>query len=115
MRLFVRAFSLQCYLQIFVKYLLNILYLDERLSAEWTQIAKKLCFSTLDEVRSVCLDDFHFTIFKTMSAVEVFFHTFQFFVNSKVTNSSALIEFAQEQVLLYAVEVRIRFFLNCLH
>lgn len=96
---------------VYLQYLLNITYLDERLcSPQWTSITGNLCFKILDEVRSVCIDDFHFTIFKTMSAVEVFFRTFKFFVNSKTSNISALIEFGQEQILLYAVEVRICIF-----
>lgn len=45
-----------------------------------------------------------------MSAVEIFFRIFKYFVNSKMANTSALIEFSQEQILLYAVEVTYIYF-----
>lgn len=109
MRLFVSLFNLN--FKVLFKYLITIFYSDDRLSStELPLIASDLCFSILDEVRTVCIDDFHFTNFKTMSAVEVFFRTFNYFVNSKMANTSALIEFFQEQILMYAVEVRICIF-----
>lgn len=74
------------------------------MTACWSNDLKRLCLMLLGDVRQYCQSTF--SNYQLLAAVELFFYTFKYAVNSKVANTQETVDFFQEQLLKYAVEVR---------
>lgn len=73
------------------------------MSANWNNNVKQLCLMLLADVREYCQPKF--SNYQLLAAVELFFYTFKYAVNTKLANTQETVEFFQEQLLKYAVEV----------
>lgn len=73
------------------------------MTVSWSNDLKRLCLMLLDDVRQYCQPTF--SNYQLLAAIEIFFYTFKYAVNSKVANTQETVDFFQEQLLKYAVEV----------
>lgn len=75
---------------------------------KWPEKSQKICLALLKDVQQYCQEN-NLKNTKEIVMAEIFYESFKYFVNSKISNQKNLIEFFQEQTLRYAVDVRMFF------
>lgn len=80
------------------------------MTARWDDDCKWLCVTLLNDVRLYCDDNLSFNNFKLLAAVEMFFFTLKYIINSRTANTQDAIDFFEEQLLRYSVEVRLFYY-----
>lgn len=67
------------------------------------KIGATAMFDVLDHLQQQPL--FTFSSIQKLAACEIFFYTLKFFVNTKIANAQETVDFFEEQLMRYAVEV----------
>lgn len=72
---------------------------------KWPEKTRKICLALLKDVQQFCHEN-NLKNYKQLAVMDIFHVSFQYFINSKISNHMDLIEFFQEQTLRYAIDVK---------
>lgn len=87
----------------------NTAAMAQKMPASWPDELRRLCQLFLNDVRQQCAERIRppLTTYQMVGAVETFYHTFAYAVNARASSTQEVIDFFQQQLLRYAVEVRL--------
>lgn len=78
----------------------------EKMPLYWSDPVKQIATSMIyDVIQCFRNREPAFKSLKILTAAELFFNTLKFFLNTKVADTKQVIDFFEEQLLRYAVEV----------
>lgn len=79
---------------------------NTKMPAEWPKSIRDIGAAMIDDVfRYVDDQDTKFNNVQKLSVAEIFLNTLKFFVNTKTADARETVDFFEEQLLRYAVEV----------